>query len=65
MYDKAGQPCVPEVAGIVGITPSEAITGEIRGVSEGAAVAVVLGEDQASGTASSTSTESSSGTLVD
>jgi LytR cell envelope-related transcriptional attenuator len=74
MYDpKSGQACAPEVAGIVAIPTTEAITGEIRGVSEGAAVAVVLGEDQASGSTSSTESStdssstgaSSSGTLVD
>jgi hypothetical protein len=73
MFDQAGQPCAPEVSGIVGIPAQEQITGEIRGVSEGAAVAVVLGEDQASGTGSgdesstdSSATDSaSSGTLVD
>ena len=68
MYDQAGQECSAEIGGVVGIPTAEAMNQEVRGISEGAKVAVVLGEDRASGASSATSsaTEGSpSGTLGD
>ena len=69
MYDQEGQDCAPEVAGIVGVPESEAMSQEIRGISEGAVVAVVLGDDRASGSSSTTDesagTESSTDSLVE
>ena len=50
-----------EVAQVAGIQDIEPMTTEIRGVSEGAAVAVVLGEDQTSGSSLDQGTDTTSG----
>jgi hypothetical protein len=49
MFDQGGQECAAEVAGTVGIRAQQQITAEIQGLAEGANVAVVLGEDKATG----------------
>ena len=57
MYGRGGQPCAPEVGSVVGISATEPMDQENLEISEGARVAVVLGEDQASdGAATDTST---------
>jgi len=61
MFDQGSQPCAPEIGAVVGIASSEQMDQEILGIVEGAAVAVILGEDQVSGSTSSDSTDS--GTL--
>jgi hypothetical protein len=66
MFDQGSQPCAPEIGGVVGIASSEQMDQEILGIVEGAAVAVILGEDQVSGSTSSDSTSADttdSGTL--
>jgi hypothetical protein len=57
MFDQAGQDCASEIARVVGIQGDEQMNQEIRGISEGAVVAVVLGDDRA--TESSSTTEPS------
>ena len=57
MFGKGGQECAPEIGSVVGITATEAIDQENLEISEGAIVAVVLGEDQVTG-----GTETSTGT---
>ena len=49
MFGKGGQACAPEVGEVVGISATEAMDQENLEISEGATVAVVLGEDQVSG----------------
>jgi hypothetical protein len=56
MFDQGGEQCVPEIAPLVGVTASAPMDQEIRTVAEGAVVAVVLGEDRATGS-SDTATE--------
>jgi hypothetical protein len=66
MFDQGSQPCAPEIGAVVGIPSSEQMDQEILGIVEGAAVAVILGEDQVSGATSSDSTSADttdSGTL--
>ena len=65
MFDADSQPCAAEIAPVVGLTATSAMDPEIRGIAEGANVAVVLGEDQVSGGSSTTTStdSSSSGTL--
>jgi hypothetical protein len=70
MFDQDSQECAPEVSGVVSVASAEPMSEEIRSVAEGAALAVVLGEDKGSGEATtsdeSTATDAgSSGTLVD
>ena len=66
MFDQGGQPCAAEIGPIVGIQGSEPMDQETQGIAEGAAVAVVLGEDRVSGSTSSDSTDTTdSGTLGD
>jgi hypothetical protein len=62
MFDQGSQACAPEIGAVVGIASSEQMDQEILGIAEGAAVAVILGEDQISGSTSSTDT-TDSGTL--
>ncbi|MBM3667794.1 MAG: LytR family transcriptional regulator [Actinobacteria bacterium] len=61
MFAKGAQQCAPEIGEVVGVQASEPMDSEIQGISEGADVAVVLGEDKASGgaAADSTATDSS------
>ena len=64
MFGKGGQECAPEVGEVVGISATEAMDQENLEISEGARVAVVLGEDQVTGaTSTEGSTDTSSGTL--
>jgi hypothetical protein len=49
MFDQGGQECAAEVASVVGIAAQQQINAEIQQLSEGAKVAVVLGEDKAAG----------------
>jgi hypothetical protein len=66
MFDQGNQACAPEIGAVVGISGGEQMDQEIQGIAEGAAVAVILGEDQVSGSTSSddSSTETTdSGTL--
>ena len=66
MFGEGGQECAPEVGSLVGITATEAMDQENLEISEGARVAVVLGEDQVGGGSSTeSSTDTSSGTLGD
>jgi LytR cell envelope-related transcriptional attenuator len=57
----AAEESARQVAQIAAIEDVQPMTTEIRGVSEGAAVAVVLGEDQVSGASSTEGTETTSG----
>jgi len=67
MFAQGKQSCAPEVATTAGLpdAPSEAMSQEIVGIAEGSAVAVVLGEDVATGepSASDSTTEESADTL--
>jgi hypothetical protein len=69
MFDQEGQDCAPEVAELVAIQGSETMSQEIRGISEGAVVAVVLGDDRATESAGATDesaeAETSSDNLVE
>ena len=56
MFDRGGQECAPEVGELVGISATEAMDQENLEISEGATVAVVLGEDQVGGGTSTDST---------
>jgi hypothetical protein len=49
MFAPGSEGCAPEIGPIVDIQASEPMSQEIREISEGAAVSVVLGEDKASG----------------
>ena len=57
MFDQDSQRCAPEVASTAGLTnaPAEPMSQEITGIAEGSQVAIVLGEDVASGGDSSES----------
>jgi hypothetical protein len=67
MFDQASQRCAPEVASTAGLTnaPAEPMSQEITGIAEGSQVAVVLGEDVASGGTSESepATEGSTDTI--
>ncbi len=54
MFDQGGQQCVAEIAPITGIQSSQPMNQEVRGISEGAVVAVILGQDKAAGAGAST-----------
>jgi hypothetical protein len=49
MFDQGGDACAGEVGSVVGIPNQQRIDAEIQGLAEGAQVAVVLGEDKATG----------------
>jgi LytR cell envelope-related transcriptional attenuator len=54
MYDpQAGKECAGVISGIVGIPKQQAMDNEVRVASEGDPVAVVLGDDKASGSSTS------------
>jgi LytR cell envelope-related transcriptional attenuator len=62
MFDEmaqGAQQAAQQVAGDVGIRDVQPMSTEIRSISEGATVAVILGEDQASGASSSGTTDTS------
>lgn len=61
MFAQGSQDCAPEIAPIVGIQASQQMDQEVRTISEGAQVAVVLGEDKAPGASSTGSTETTPG----
>jgi LytR cell envelope-related transcriptional attenuator len=65
MFDQSGRECASTIGSVVGVAQSGPMTAEIRGISEGAPIAVVLGEDVAGGAsasaASGASTSASSG----
>ena len=63
MFAEGSQDCAPEIAPIVQIQATEQMNQEVRTISEGAQVAVVLGEDKSTG--ASTSSESSSEGLTE
>lgn len=69
MFDPSSQACAPEVAGTAGLpqAPNEPMSQEILGIAENSAVAVILGEDVATGgaTGESSATDSSAGALGD
>lgn len=69
MFDTNGQQCAAEIGTVVSITATQAMDPEIQGISEGAPVAVILGEDRGSGASTagdaSATDSSSSGTLAD
>jgi hypothetical protein len=65
MFDQAGQECAADVAGIVSVPGAEAMNSEIRGISEGAALAVVLGADRAPGASSESSTGEAAGSAAE
>ncbi len=60
--DPNAQRAAQQVAADVGIQDIQPMSTEIRSISEGATVAVILGEDQASGASSSGTTTDTSGT---
>ncbi len=62
MFAEGSQDCAPEVAPVVDIEGSEPMDQEVRTISEGAQVAVVLGEDKAPGSSASTDSADSSTT---
>jgi hypothetical protein len=62
MFDQEGQDCASEVASVVGVPESEQMSQEIRGISEGAVVAVVLGDDRATGASTDASAEDGAST---
>jgi hypothetical protein len=49
MFDQGGQECAAAVSEVVGIPAQQPINAEIQGLAGGAQVAVVLGEDKATG----------------
>jgi hypothetical protein len=59
--DPNAQRAAQQVAADVGIRDIQPMSTEIRSISEGATVAVILGEDQASGAGSSGTTTDTSG----
>ena len=66
MFTQGSQQCAPEVGSTAGLpeAPTEAMTQEITGIAEGSKVAVVLGEDVATGSATDSSeTEEPADTL--
>ena len=63
MFAPGSEACAPEVGPIVNIPASEPMSQEIREISEGAAVSVVLGEDKAP--ASSDSSADAGGSVTD
>lgn len=62
MFAEGSQDCAPEVAPVVDIEATEPMDQEVRTISEGAQVAVVLGEDKAPGASASTDSAGSSTT---
>ena len=64
MFDQGSQDCAADIAPVVGVQGTQAMDPEIRGISEGAQVAVVLGEDRVTGSSASSGTDTS-GTLGD
>lgn len=61
MFDSGAEACAGEVAQVLSVQATEPMDQEVRSIAEGAQVAVVLGEDKATGAASS----ATSGTLGD
>lgn len=60
MFAPESEACAPEVGPIVSISASEPMSQDIREIAEGAAVAVVLGEDKATtGTTDTSATDTS------
>jgi hypothetical protein len=62
MFDQSGQECAPTIGSVVGVQKTGPMTSEIRGISEGAPIAVVLGEDVAGGASASGASASGTGT---
>jgi hypothetical protein len=66
MFAPQSQQCAPEIGEIVNIQATEAMDQETQGIAEGAAVAVILGEDRVTGGSSAESSATdASGTLGD
>ena len=65
MFDQGAQQCAGEVAPIVSINATQAMDQEIRSISEGAQVAVVLGDDKSTGASSASESSATTGTLGD
>jgi hypothetical protein len=66
MFDQGAQQCATEIQPIVSINTSAAMDPEVRGIAEGAQLAVVLGEDKATGaTSATTESAGATGTLGD
>ena len=61
MFDSGSEACAGEVARALSVQATEPMDQEVRSIAEGAQVAVVLGEDKATGASSS----ATSGTLGD
>ena len=49
MFAPQSQQCASEVGSVVGVQASEQMDQEVQGIAEGAAVAVILGEDRVTG----------------
>ncbi|HET8975927.1 MAG TPA: LytR C-terminal domain-containing protein [Solirubrobacterales bacterium] len=65
MFDSGGEACAREVGQLLQIQSTEPMDQEVRSIAEGAQVAVVLGEDKATGASTSAGTGATSGTLGD
>jgi hypothetical protein len=65
MFDSGSEACAAEVGQVLSIQGTEPMNQEVRSIAEGAAVAVVLGEDKATGASSSAGTGAASGALGD
>jgi LytR cell envelope-related transcriptional attenuator len=66
MFDQGSQQCVAEVGPVVSIAASQPMDQEVRGIAEGAQLAVVLGDDKSTGATSATEESAdTTGTLVD
>lgn len=66
MFDQGAQQCVAEIQPIVSINASQQMDPEVRTIAEGAALAVVLGEDKSTGaSAAATDSSATTGTLGD
>jgi LytR cell envelope-related transcriptional attenuator len=64
MFDASqaeGQPCAPVIGQVVGISKTQAMTGEVRQAAEGDPVAVVLGDDKAGGSSATGASSTGSG----
>jgi hypothetical protein len=65
MFAPQSQQCAPEVGSVVDVQPTEPMDSEIQGIAEGAAVAVILGEDRVAGGTTDDASATDSGTLGD
>lgn len=64
MFDPSqsqGEPCAPVIGQVVGISKTQAMSGEVRQASEGDPVAVVIGDDKAGGSSGTGASSTGSG----